>query len=38
MSEVTIHHVLEILPVGKIAPFAKDDGEPIQDSRARRTC
>lgn len=29
--------VLEILPVGKIAPFTKEDGEPIEDSGARRT-
>ncbi len=28
--------VLEILPVGKIAPFAKEDGEMVVDSGERR--
>ena len=28
--------VLELLPVGKLAPFTKEDGEVIEDSGARR--
>jgi arsenate reductase len=28
--------VLEILPVAKLAPFTKEDGEVVQDSGARR--
>jgi arsenate reductase len=28
--------VLELLPVGKLPPFAKEDGEVIEDSGARR--
>jgi len=29
--------VLELLPVGKLAPFTKEDGEVVEDSGARRT-
>lgn len=29
--------VLELLPVPKVAPFRKEDGELVQDSGARRT-
>jgi hypothetical protein len=28
--------VLEILPVGKIAPFTKSDGEVVRDEGVRR--
>lgn len=28
--------VLELLPVGKLAPFKKEDGEVVEDSGARR--
>ncbi|ARN21172.1 arsenate reductase (glutaredoxin) [Piscinibacter gummiphilus] len=29
--------VLELLPVGRLAPFTKEDGEVVEDSGARRT-
>lgn len=28
--------VLELLPVGKLAPFTKEDGEPVSDNGVRR--